>query len=75
MYASGQPAMHGDVVQGSGGRGEVLGVTPAGLGGEETATVQWTSPREKVPGSGIFELLAPVTVPTRSLTLVSRKAT
>ena len=70
MYASGEEAMVGDVVQGSGGRGQVLTVTQSGLGGQETATVQWTTPLEKVPG--ISERPAPVTVPTRSLTLVSR---
>jgi len=75
MYASGETPMVGDVVQGNGRRGEVLEVTLAGLGGEETATVQWTTPQEKVPGSGIFQLPAPVTVPTRSLSLVRRKVT
>ncbi len=70
MYASGETPVVGDVVQGSGGEGKVLKVTEHGLGGEETATVQWTTPNEKVPGSGIFARPAPVTVPTRSLTLV-----
>lgn len=74
MYASGEIPMVGDVVEGSGGKGEVLEISLVGLGGEETATVQWTTPREKVPGSGIFQLPAPVTVPTRSLTRVRGKA-
>lgn len=72
MYASGELPLVGDVVLGSGGRGQVLEVTQSGLGGQETATVRWTTPLEKVPG--IPAPLAPVTVPTRSLTLVSRNA-
>jgi hypothetical protein len=74
MYTSGEPAMVGDVVEGSGGRGQVTKVTQSGLDGQENANVQWTTPREKVPGSGIWELPAEVTVPTLSLRLVSRKA-
>ncbi len=72
MYASGETPMHGDVVRGNGGEGKVLALTPNGPGGEETATVQWATPHEKVPGSGIFAPLAPVTVPTRTLRLVRR---
>lgn len=72
MYASGEQAMVGDVVLGSGGQGEVLEVTQSGLGGQETVTVRWTTPAEKVPG--ILAPLAPATVPTHSLKLVSHKA-
>jgi hypothetical protein len=60
--------MVGDVVYGNGDEGEVLQVTEKGLGGEETATVQWKTVREKVPG--IFELPAPIAVPTRALSMV-----
>jgi len=74
MYASGEIAMRGDVVEGSGGEGEVLEVTEHGSGGE-TATVQWTTPYERVPGSGIYAPLAPLPVLTRLLKLVRRKAT
>jgi len=72
MYASRKMAMVGDVVQGSGGEGEVLEVTQHGSGGE-TATVQWTTPYEKVAGSGIYAPLSPVPVLTRLLKLVRRK--
>jgi len=72
MYASKESAQVGDIVSGSGDSGEVLEVTPNGLGGEEMATVQWKSPRQKSPG--INAPLAPVSVPTRSLTLVRRKS-
>ncbi len=71
MYASGQPPMVGDIVKGNLGEGEVLAVTPNGLNGQETATVRWTTPQQKVPG--INAPLAPSTVPTNSLTLVRRK--
>lgn len=71
MYANGEQAIEGDIVTGHGGEGEVLDVTPNGLGGEETATVKWTTPREKVPG--ILAPLAPSTEPTRSLRLVRRR--
>lgn len=71
MYASGETPMIGDVVQGDEGEGKVLAVTPNGPGGE-TATVQWAAPREKMPGSGIFAPLAPVSVPTRALRFVRR---
>ena len=71
MYASGEEAMVGDVVRGRGGEGEVLEITPKGVGGE-TATVRWTTPQAVVPG--INQPLAPSTVGTQSLTLVRRKA-
>jgi hypothetical protein len=70
MCASGEEAVVGDVVQGSVGRGQVLIVTQSSLDGQETATVQWTTPLEKV--LGISERPARVTVSMRSLTLVSR---
>ena len=72
MYASGEPLMVGDVVEGGGGRGEVLEVTL--LFGQEAANVKWTTPHEKVPESGILTPKAPAIVPTSSLKLVSRKA-
>jgi hypothetical protein len=71
MYAGGEAAMKDDTVKGSGGQGVVLEVTPNGVGGEETATVKWTTPRSKA--SGINAPLATSTVPTRTLTLVRRK--
>ncbi len=71
MYASGDEPMVGDIVQGYGGEGEILEVTPKGVGGE-TATVRWTTPQPVVPG--INRPLAPSTVSTRSLMLVRRKA-
>ena len=73
MYASGEQAMIGDIVEANRNLGEVSAVTQSGPGGQETATVQWTTPREKESGSGVFALLAPVLVPTHSLRLVSRK--
>ena len=74
MYASGEVAMAGDIVEGSGGLADVLEVTPSGIGGEETATIHWRSSQEKIPGSGIWERPAPISVPTRSLRLVSRNS-
>jgi len=71
MYAGGKQAMVGDIVRGQGGEGEVLNITPNGVGGE-TATVRWTTPQPMVPGMN--RPLAPSTVSTRSLTLLRRKA-
>jgi len=72
MYGSGQEPMVGDIVWGRGGEGRVLEVTPIGLGGGETATVQWTTPQPKAPG--INAPCAPSTVGTQSLRLVRRGA-
>lgn len=70
MYASREEPMVGDIVRGHGGEGEVLEITPKGVGGE-TATVRWTTPQPV--GPGINRPLAPSTVSTQSLTLVRRK--
>jgi hypothetical protein len=71
MYASGELAMVGDTVRGRSGEGEVLDIVPNGVGGEECATVRWTTLQPKAPG--INAPLAPSTEPTHSLTLVRRK--
>jgi len=72
MYASGEIPEIGDIVSGSGGEAKVLAVVRNGMGGQESASVQWTTPRERVPGSGMYGLLAPITVPTNTLTLIRR---
>jgi hypothetical protein len=73
MYASGEEANIGDVVQGE-DSGEVQAVTPQSHGGQEFVLVQWKTPREHPPGSGIFALPAPIQVQTRLLRLVSRNS-
>ena len=70
MYRSGEEPRVGDFVRGRGGSGEVMELTTDGAAGE-TATVQWTTPSSRVPGSNAP--LAPSAEPTRSLTLDRRK--
>jgi hypothetical protein len=74
MYVNGEPAKVGDIVQGSGGDGEVLQVIPNGVvsGGVEDALVQWFAVYEVSPGYKSRK--APVQVATQSLTFVRRKS-
>ncbi len=73
MYVSGEKPFVGDIVRGNSDEGEVTGVTEHSVGGEQQVTVRWTTPHEKIPGSGIFAPKAPQSVADRLIRLVRRK--
>ena len=71
MYANGIAPEVGDVVGEPSYLGDVLAVTPNGIGGQMYVTVQWRAPALS-PGQ-FPQHLAPVSVIARSLNFVRRK--
>lgn len=70
MYKNGHLPLPGDIVRWDIDEGRVLAVAPDGVGGEETATVEWITRHTKLPGIDVP--IAPSRVPTRLFTLVRR---
>lgn len=64
--------MIGDIVRGSLGEGRVSGVIPKGLRGRQNVMVEWTTPREDPPGSGVYATPAPTQADPEALDLVRR---